>query len=138
MGEGMARGGQGSSETEKEMLKARQERCVCKRCGGKLTTGLVIYDIYGGAGLELYCPKCEKTEFGVEKAVYDLAEYYVENFQFNYFYDMEENDLNTQLNISKVADMITWILKNIDLLDDHGLKTGLPDFEKFKRRRARG
>lgn len=113
-----------------ELLK-RIEHCVCRQCGGKLTTSLVIYDIYGGAGEDLYCPHCQKTEFGVEKTVYELAEYFVENFQFNYFYDMEENNTNFQLNIAKVADMMSWFLKNIDLLDENGLKNNLPDYTYY-------
>lgn len=117
-----------------ELLK-RIEHCVCRHCGGKLTTSLVIYDIYGGAGEDLYCPHCQKTEFGVEKAVYDLAQYFVENFQFNYFYDMEENETNFGLNVAKVADMMSWFLKNINLLDENGLKDNLPDYTYYLRKR---
>lgn len=120
-----------------EELRSRATHCVCKQCGGKLTNTLVIYDIYGGVGEELYCPHCEKKEFGVEKAIYDLAEYYVENFQFNYFYDMEENDVNFQLNVAKVADMMSWLLKNIALLDSDGLKDIAPDYEYFQKKRRR-
>ena len=120
------------SASELDALKERAKRCVCKKCGGPLQTSLVIYDIYGGVGTELYCPNCQHNEFGTEPEIYKLAEYYVENFQFNYFYDMEENDLNEQLNVSKVADMISWLLKNIGLLDDDGLKTCSPDYHHNK------
>ncbi|MFR6290326.1 MAG: hypothetical protein ACLUKQ_02625 [Peptococcaceae bacterium] len=116
-------------------LEERVKHVVCRQCGGPLTTALIVYDVYGGAGEDLYCPNCKKQEFGVEKEIYDLAEYYVTNFQFNYFYDMEENDLNGQLNIAKVTDMIAWILKNIDLLDKTGLKNVAPNYEKIKSRR---
>lgn len=121
------------SKEETEILTARSKRCVCKKCGGALTTSLMIYDIYGGAGVELYCPKCQQSEFGVEPEIYEMAQYYVENFQFNYFLDMEENDLNEQLNISKVADMISWLLKNLGLLDGDGLKDKLPDYQFYER-----
>ena len=66
-----------------------------------------------------------------------MAEYYVENFQFNYFYDMEENDVNFELNVAKVADMMSWILKNLNLLDDNGLKDNKPDYEYYLRRRRK-
>ncbi len=114
-------------------LMERAKHVVCKQCGGPLTTALIVYDIYGGAGEELYCPHCNRQEFGVEKEIYDLAEYYVENFQFNYFYDMEENDINQQLNIGKVADMLSWIFKNVGLLDKNGLKEAAPDYKYYER-----
>ena len=124
------------SYDHEELIK-RAKHCVCKRCGGPLTNSLIIYDIYGGVGEELYCPPCQKQEFGVEKEIYDMAEYYVENFQFNYFYDMEENDVNFELNVAKVADMMSWILKNLNLLDDNGLKDNKPDYEYYLRRRRK-
>ena len=120
-----------------DQLVERSKRVVCKQCGGSLTTALIVYDIYGGAGEELYCPHCQKQEFGVEKEIYDLAEYYVENFQFNYFYDMEENDANLQLNISKVCDMISWVMKNIDSLDENGFKENQPDYKYYLRKRRK-
>lgn len=116
-------------------LVERSKRAVCKRCGGELVTALIVYDIYGGAGEELYCPKCQQQEFGVEREIYELAEYYVETFQFNYFYDMEENEVNFRLNVAKVADMLSWVFKNVGLLDAEGLKNELPDYELFKKRR---
>ncbi|MBO5140257.1 MAG: hypothetical protein J6A10_09760 [Peptococcaceae bacterium] len=129
-------GGSNGSHSHEELVK-RKEHCVCKQCGGELKTALVVYDIYGGAGEELYCPACDKQEFGVEREIYEMAEYYVENFQFNYFYDMEENDLNEQLNIGKVADMLSWMLKSIGLLDQDGIKNDNPDYELWKKRRRR-
>ena len=35
-------------------LTERAKRVVCKHCGGELVTALIVYDIYGGAGEELY------------------------------------------------------------------------------------
>ena len=122
-----------------EELVERKKHCVCKQCGGELDVALIIYNKYGGSGEELYCTHCQKQEFGVERLVYQMAEYYVENFQFNYFYDMEENDVNFQLNVAKVADMISWIFKNVDLLDQNGLKEKIPDYEYYlsKRKKAK-
>lgn len=129
-------GGNHGSGSHEELLE-RKKHCVCKQCGGNLETALIVYDVYGGAGEELYCPNCQKQEYGVEREIYEMAEYYVENFQFNYFYDMEENDLNEQLNIGKVSDMLSWMLKSIGLLDQDGIKNEVPDYELWKKRRRR-
>ena len=122
-----------NTKDDQALLLARSERCVCKHCGGKLTTSLVIYDIYGGVGLELYCPHCAQNDFGIEPEIYALAQYFAENFQFNYFIDMEENDWNQQLNISKVADIMSWLLKTLGLLDQSGLKDQLPHYDLSKK-----
>ena len=100
-------------------LSERAKRVVCRHCGGKLVTALIVYDIYGGAGEELYCPHCQRQEFGVETEIYD----------------MEENEVNFQLNVAKVADMLSWMLKNVGLLTNDGLKNELPDYAYFKHRR---
>lgn len=120
------------TKDDQALLQARSQRCVCKHCGGQLTTSLVIYDIYGGVGVELYCPHCEKNDYGIEPELYALAQYFVENFQFNYFLDMEENDLNEQLNIAKVADIMSWLLKTLGLLDQNGLKNALPQYDRYQ------
>ena len=38
---------------ESEYLTERAGRCVCKLCGGKLEKKVVVYNKYGGSGLEL-------------------------------------------------------------------------------------
>ena len=126
-------GGSSTTHLDHDILVERAKHCVCKQCGSDLVTALVIYDIYGGAGEELYCPHCKRQEFGVEKEIYRFAEYYVANFQFNYFYDMEENDLNERLNIAKVADMMSWMLKKLGLLDSNGLKHEIPKYENSEK-----
>lgn len=78
---------------------------------------LSYYDIYSSVGEELYCPHCKKKEFGVKEAIFNLAKYYAEQFQFNYFYNMEETASNFQLNVGKVADMMSWLLNNDGLKD---------------------
>ena len=122
-----------TGKNDRVFLEERAKRCVCKSCGGELKPSLVIYDIFGGAGVELVCPKCDKKEFGIEPEIYKYAEYYVQNFQFNYFYDMEENELNEQMNISKVADMMAWLLKKLGLLDNNGLKQEIPQYDNYKK-----
>ena len=48
---------------------------------------------------------------------------------------MEENEVNFRLNVAKVADMLSWMLKNIGLLTKDGLKNEIPDYAYFKHRR---
>lgn len=92
-------------------LRERREKCVCKMCGGRLEIRLIIHNQYGGQGLDLYCPHCDRVEYGVEPKIYQIAKTFVERFEFNYFTDMEENNRNTQLNIAKVCDIVSCVKK---------------------------
>lgn len=89
-------------------LTERAERCVCKYCGQKLTLKFIIFNKYGGQGLELYCENCQRIEYGVEPEIFDLALHYVEDFGFNYYLDMEENAQTFQLNVAKISEIISW------------------------------
>ena len=93
-------------------LKERQQRCVCRMCGGPLELRLMIYNQYGGQGLDLYCPVCERVEYGTEPQIYQMAKAFVDKFEYNYFVDMEENQRNYQLNISKLCDIMAWALQH--------------------------
>jgi hypothetical protein len=103
-------------------LQERRERCICKLCGGKLEIRLIIYNQYGGQGVDLYCPTCQKVEYGIEPEIYAWAKEFVEKFEFNYYLDMEENQRNHQLNIGKVCEIGAWLFKNAGLLNEEGLK----------------
>lgn len=113
------------SENNSIMIKERQKRCVCKMCGGNLEIRMIIYNQYGGQGLDLYCPQCEQINFGIEPEIYALASKFVDEFEFNYYTDMVENERNRRLNIAKICDISAWILKKGGLLTDEGLKTEL-------------
>ena len=78
--------------TKNEKMLARSERCVCSGCGSRLELHMVIFNQYGGQGIELYCPKCQKIEFGVEAEIYKFAKEFVEGYEFNYFPDMAEGE----------------------------------------------
>lgn len=92
---------------EKEM-EERANRCVCKYCGHPLTQKFIIFNKYGGQGLELFCENCQRIEYGVEPEIYALAEHYVEDFGFNYYLDMEENEQSFQLNVAKICEILSW------------------------------
>lgn len=99
--------------SEYKNLQKRKEKCICKSCGSKLEIRLIIYNQYGGQGLDLYCPNCGRVEYGVEEEVYRLAKSFVDTFEFNYYTEMEENERNYQLNIGKVSEIVSWLFKNI-------------------------
>lgn len=115
---------------ETEALYLRAERCVCKLCGHQLTPSMIIYNKYGGQGIELYCPNCQMTEYGVEPELYQLAQKFVDVFEFNHYLDMEENERNHLLNVGKICEIMSWLLKQIGVMDKEGLIDQPPSFSK--------
>lgn len=107
----------------------RVSRCCCKMCGGPIQIKHMIYNKYGGQGFELYCDNCRKIEYGTEPEVYSLAKKYVEDFQYNYFVDMAEDQRNEMLNIAQLCDIIGWSLSQIGLIDEDGVKESVPRFK---------
>lgn len=101
-----------SKETSYEKLKWRSEHCVCKMCGSQLEIKLIIYNQYGGQGMDLYCPQCQRIEYGTDPEVYRLASGFLKQFEFNYFWDMPEGERNTMLNTGKLCEIIGWALNN--------------------------
>lgn len=102
-------------------LKKRAERCCCKQCGGKLEIRLITYDQYGGAGEELFCPNCQRIEYGTEVEIYQAAEEMVDQMGFNYFPELEENERSRRLNIAKVCEILAWFCKKKNLINDQGV-----------------
>ena len=85
---------------------------------------------YGGSGLELYCPNCQKIEYGTEPEIYNLASEFVETVEFDYFPDMDDEDRHQKLNVAKVCDILGWIYRRTSVLDETGLhKDSLAEFE---------
>ena len=105
-----------------DKAKKRAERCVCKMCGSALESRLVVYNHYGGSGVELYCPHCQRIEYGTEEAIYQLAKSFVESVEFDYFTDLEEGERHYQLNISKVCELLAWVYRRMQILDADGIK----------------
>lgn len=105
-----------------DKILQRAERCVCKSCGGKLEPRIIIYNKYGGSGLELYCNRCQKIEFGTEPEIYRLAKDFVYNVEFDYFVEMEQDERNLMLNIAKVCEILSWNFRKLEILDASGLK----------------
>lgn len=110
---------------EEEFMRYRAEHCVCKQCGGKLEEKVIVYNKYGGAGLELYCPKCHKIEYGTDPHLYQLASEFTETMEFDYFTEMTEDEHHDRLNTAKVCEILGWIFRRAELLDEKGLKIDL-------------
>ena len=105
-----------------EEIEQRAARCVCKYCGQPLAVKFILFNKYGGQGRELYCESCGRIEYGVEPEVYALAQRFVDDLEFNYFLDMEEDAAARALNIAKVGELITWTLRKTGVLTDKGLE----------------
>ena len=105
-----------------EKAKKRAQRCVCKACGHPLEAKIVVYNHYGGSGVELYCASCQKIEYGTEPEIYRIAKSFVDSVEFDYFTDMEEGERHYQLNISKVCELLGWVYKKTNMLDANGIK----------------
>lgn len=104
-----------------QVIAERAKRCVCRMCGGPLEVKIIIYNKYGGSGVELYCPHCAKIEYGTEPEIYRLAKDYVERVEYDYFPEMENDERHTQLNISKVCETLSWAMKKWQVLDRQGI-----------------
>ena len=102
-------------------MKEREKRCCCKHCGGHLEIRVIIFNKYGGAGAELYCPSCEKIEFGTEPEIYQAAKTFVDELGFNHFLDLEDNERTYMLNIAKVCEILSWGCKHLGILGKSGL-----------------
>lgn len=108
-----------------DALKARAERCVCKYCGTSLKVERIMYHNCEAARSELFCPKCKRIEFGVERAVYSAAKNYVETFAFNLYPGLEDNEQRRRMNIAKVAEIMEWQNNKLGISDDGGFRVAL-------------
>lgn len=104
----------------KTMLN-RQKHCVCRFCGGPLDVRCVIFNKYGGAGAELYCGHCDKIEYGAEPEIYKTAKAFVDEFEYNYYMDLPEDQTTYELNIAKVCEILTFSAQRWGLATDKGL-----------------
>lgn len=95
-------------------LEERAQKCVCKFCGGPLEIRVIIYNQYGGQGLDLYCPHCDKIEYGIDPEYYQIAKEFVGMYKFNYYTDMAEGVRNDQMNYAKVAEIGDWFMRRFE------------------------
>ncbi len=105
-----------------EELKGRLKRCVCKYCGGELELRRIIYGELEAARVEIFCQKCDRIEYGVEREIYQAARYFVEDMAFDAFPDLDYSEKTKQMSIAKTSEIIAWGCKNLSLLDGGGFK----------------
>lgn len=108
------------SESRLDMLKNRTKRCVCKYCGGELKLRQIIFSELDDARIEIFCKNCERVEYGVEKEIYQSAEFFVEEMAFNHYPDLDDNQRRKQMNIAKVCEIMAWENRNMGFLDTDG------------------
>ena len=89
-------------------LNIRKDHCCCKYCGNDLEIRRMTFGTNEDVRVELYCSICEKIEFGVEKEIYAVAEYFVEEMEFQCYFDIEDTALQRKMNVAKVAEIISW------------------------------
>lgn len=106
-------------------LSGRVKRCTCKYCGGALELRKVFFGDVETARTEIFCQKCDRIEYGVEPEVYSIAQYFVKEFQFNCFPDLEPDEQTFRLNVARVCEIITWYSQSIGILNANGFPAEL-------------
>lgn len=108
------------AEGRLEMLKERSKRCLCRHCGGALEVKSIMFNDYVEARVELYCPKCDRIEFGVEPEIYQSAKYFMESMDYNCFPELDDNETTRMMTIAKLCDIMSWQDKALGIIDDRG------------------
>lgn len=108
------------AENRIEHLKKRAERCVCKFCGEKLRVKNIIFNDIDEVRVEIFCNNCDSIEFGVEPEIYRSARDFVDNYEFNYFPELDMNEKTRKMNIAKVCEILSWGCKNLGVLNQEG------------------
>lgn len=106
-------------------LGARTSHCVCKYCGSKLSLRKITYAAYDEAKIDIYCENCQRIENGTEPLIYKMAEYFVDDMQFDYYAELDASAAKRRMNIAVVCDIISWGFKNAGLIDDKGFTVEL-------------
>lgn len=113
------------AENRLDALKQRATRCCCKYCGQPLTLKRIMFSDVTDARIEIYCEHCERIEYGIEPEIYQSAKNFVENLEFNYYTELDQNEKTHRMNIAKVAEIIAWGYRSSGLLDDTGFKVAI-------------
>ena len=108
------------NESRTDMLQKRSERCVCKYCGGRLRIKSISFNEIVDGRTELYCDKCGRIEFGVEPEIYQNAKYYVDEFDYNCYPDMDYTETTRQMSVARVAEIMDWLVTNIGIIGKDG------------------
>lgn len=101
-------------------LKGRVERCCCRYCGSPLELKRITFSHFEDSRIEIFCSKCGRIEYGVEPEIYQSAENFVDNLEFNHYPDLDQNPRTRRMNIAKVCEVMGWGFKNTGLLTEEG------------------
>ena len=107
-------------EERLEDLKTRSKRCVCKYCGSPLIVKRIAFSQCEEAQVELYCPTCQRIEYGVEPEIYAVAQYLRKAFDFNAYPQLDDNENTKSMNIAKICELLYWGNHMLGLLDEDG------------------
>lgn len=103
-------------------LRNRMNRCVCRYCGSELIFRRISYSNAEEGRIDIFCPLCNRIEYGVEPEIYKAAEYYVDEIGFDYYGDLDDSLRKERMNMAKVCEIMQWCCKNLGLLDDDGFR----------------
>lgn len=109
-----------STLSRTELLKQRKKHCVCKYCGNELNIERLTFSNDNDARVELVCSNCQRIDYGVEKEIYLCAKYYFDEIGFNYFQSSQDSKNIAEMNIAKIAEVITWGLTHLGYLENAG------------------
>ncbi len=101
-------------------LRKRRDRCVCKYCGNSLSLRKMTYAAYDDAKIDLFCEYCNRLEQGVEPEIYKIAEYYVDEMNYDNYPELESSERKRRMNIAIVCDLLNWGYRSIGILDEEG------------------
>ena len=110
-----------------QSLKERCRHCVCKYCGIPLILKKISFASSPDTRVEIFCSSCDKIEYGVEKEIYKIAKFYVEETGFNHYKEFDISLQSVRMNIAKVAQIITWASKSLGILSDTGFSVSVKD-----------
>lgn len=105
----------------KAELKYRARHCCCSYCGKTLVLRQIVASAVSDGRVELFCPQCNRIEYGTEPEIFQAARYYVQQLQFDYYRELDDGERKERMNIAKVSEIISWGLKNMGLLTSGGL-----------------
>ncbi len=108
------------NESRTDMLEKRSARCVCKYCGGKLRIKSISFNEIVDGRTELYCDHCGRIEFGVEPEIYQNAKFFVDEFDYNCYPDMDYTETTKQMSVARVAEIMDWLVTNLGIVNNNG------------------
>ena len=110
------------AEGRLDMLKSRSKRCCCRYCGGSLEIKSIMFNEFVEARVELYCPECDRIEFGVEPEIYQSARYFMETIGFDCFPELDNHETKRMMTIAKLCDIMSWQDKALGFINDKGFQ----------------